>query len=167
MAGSEVRRLREGDDRRAFECGDPDLDQFFREHVATNEFTYRACATYVVAAGGRVVAFATVVPTTVAPRALGRERRGLPGYPQPALRLARLGTDQRDQRRGHADQLMRQVFASAQALARDYGCIGVVLDAVPTAVGYYARFGFTTLQEPAPPASTTPMFLPRRKYETG
>lgn len=41
--------------------------------------------------------------------------------------------------------LLRAVFVLAHQMARDYGCIGVIVDAKAEAVDYYKRFGFSKL----------------------
>jgi len=94
------------------------------------------------------------------------KRRRLPTYPLPVLRLARLAvaSDQRGQGVGRV--LLRGVFTLAWRKADDLGCVGVVVDAKPEAVGFYERLGFVPLacrggllgDRPAP----TPMFLELR-----
>ena len=41
--------------------------------------------------------------------------------------------------------LLRAVFALAHQMARDYGCVGVLVDAKSEAIAYYKRFGFVEL----------------------
>jgi predicted N-acetyltransferase YhbS len=82
----------------------------------------------------------------------------------PVLRLARLAVDSTAQTRGVGRTLLRHVFRLALTLAENFGCVGVVVDAKPGAVEFYARFGFSPLEvgegqmasRPAP----SPMFLP-------
>jgi predicted N-acetyltransferase YhbS len=84
-------------------------------------------------------------------------------YPLPVLRLARLAVDQSAQGQGLGAQLLRLVFQLALRMANDYGCVGVIVDAKPDAVDFYARYGFIPLgavegQSDARP-QPTPMFL--------
>ena len=58
------------------------------------------------------------------------------------LRLARLAVDERAQGRGVGLLLLRAVFLLAHRLASDFGCAGVVVDAKPEAVAFYACYGF-------------------------
>ncbi len=167
MADAEIRRLLETDVCATFECGEADVDGFVRNYVHINEFKYRACATYVAVVAGSIVSIATVVPASIDPRVLGRERKGLAGYPQPVLKLAKFGTDRTFSGKGYGMQLMHRVFVCAHVLVREYGCIGVATDAVLGAVSYYQRFGFTKLSEPTTPECGTLMYLPRRKIPGG
>ena len=79
------------------------------------------------------------------------------------LRLARLGVGQSAQGQGLGVQLLRFVLQLALRMAEDYGCIGVIVDAKPNAVRFYAKYGFIPVDavegrsdaRPEP----TPMFL--------
>ena len=72
-------------------------------------------------------------------------RRKLPQYPLPVLRLARLAVDETAQRQGIGVALLRFALRLALAMANDYGCVGVVVDAKPDAVAFYARYGFVAV----------------------
>ena len=92
-----------------------------------------------------------------------RMRRRLPGYPLPILRLARLAVDERVQGLGVGRALLRHVLDLALDQRDSLGCIGVVTDAKPDAVSFYARYGFEPLEgvrEGALHGGATPLFLP-------
>jgi len=72
-------------------------------------------------------------------------RRKLPQYPLPVLRLARLAVDRSAQGKGVGGALLRAVFVLAREMAGRVGCVGVVVDAKPEAIGFYERYGFTKL----------------------
>jgi GNAT superfamily N-acetyltransferase len=142
----EIRLLLPGDDRDEFQSGNPRLDDYFRHYAGQNQFRHRIGAAYVAADGARICGFATVSPAQIElekPRA--QVIRRFPGYPIPVLRLARLGVDRRQQGRGVGEALLRYVFSLAQRMSIESGCVGVVVDAKPEAVGYYERFGFRPL----------------------
>ncbi len=139
----EVRKLRSDDDRTRFRSGNLDLDRFFHRFAGQNQFRHHVGTTYVAVEAGEVVGFATVAPSAIEVKDLPpTRRRGLPSYPLPVLRLARLAVDERAQGRGVGLLLLRAVFVLARTLASDFGCVGVVVDAKPDAVAFYARYGF-------------------------
>ncbi|MBX3472681.1 MAG: GNAT family N-acetyltransferase [Planctomycetes bacterium] len=139
----EVRKLRPDDDRTPFRSGNLDLDRFFHRFAGQNQFRHHVGTTYVAVEEGVVVGFATVSPSAIEVKDLPPKRRkGLPSYPLPVLRLARLAVDERAQGRGVGLLLLKAVFVLARALATDFGCVGVVVDAKPEAVAFYARYGF-------------------------
>ena len=161
----EIRLLRPDDDRRAFSCGQPDLDRFFHHYAGQNQFKLHLAVTYVVTVEGRLLGFATVTVGSLERRNLpsARMRRRLPSYPLPVLRLARLGVDQRVQGLGVGRALLRHVLSLALNQRDSLGCIGVVTDAKPEAVAFYARYGFERIEavrEGALHGDATPLFLP-------
>jgi predicted N-acetyltransferase YhbS len=164
----EIRALRETDDRTAFRSGDFDLDRFLVKYAGQNQFRHHIGTTYVAVDGPRIVGYATVAPASVAGVELpATHRRRLPAYPLPVLRLARLAVDQGAQGGGVGRALLRHVLLLALKMAVDFGCVGVVVDAKPGAVEFYARLGFSPLEvaegaldaHPAPAALFQPLDL--------
>lgn len=163
----EIRRLREQDERSKFRSGDVDLDRFFLRYAGQNQFRHHIGVTYVAVDAGEVLGFVTVSPAEVEaenlPASLSKK---LPRYPLPILRIARLAVDERARGQGLGKNLLRFALGLASQMAKDLGCMGVVVDAKPQAVEFYTRLGFTKLEavegasdaRPAP----TPMFLAMR-----
>ena len=106
-----------------------------------------------------------VVPGSIAIEQLPRpERRRLPGYPLPILRLARLAVATTHHGRGIGSRLGRFSLELAREMADRFGCSGVIVDAKPTAVGFYARLGLAALAVGAGELPSRPrpqvLFLP-------
>lgn len=160
----EIRALRESDDRSGFRSGDPDLDRFLQKYAGQNQFRHHIGTTYVAVEGDRVLGYATVAPGHIEIEDLPVARRKrLPRYPLPILRLARLAVQESSRGRGVGRELLRFVLNLSLQMARDFGCIGVVVDAKPEAAAFYRQFGFSALdvregQSPARPQPTA-MFL--------
>jgi GNAT superfamily N-acetyltransferase len=163
----EIRRLQEGDDRSQFRSGDDDLDRFFHRFAGQNQFRHYVGVTYVAVEQRQVHGFVTVSAGQLEgdriPAALHRK---LPGYPLPILRLARLAVNTSAQGQGLGRLLLRFVLQLAATMARDYGCVGVVVDAKPDAMAFYAKYGFVELTAVEGAADArprpTPMFLAMR-----
>lgn len=164
MAELEIRLLRREDDRSGFHCGEPALDRFFQHYAGQNQFKLHLCVTWVAARGAELLGFVTLVGgslerATVPDSAL---RRRLPEYPLPILRLARLGVDRRAQGLGIGRALVRHALRLALGRHFPTGCVGVVTDAKPGAVDFYAGLGFIPLagvREGLLHGEPTPMFL--------
>ena len=136
-----------GDNRSGFVSGDPDLDRFFRKYAGQNQFRHHVGTTYVAVAGGTIAGFATVSAASIHVEAIPEKlRQHLPHYPLPVLRLARLAVNQRMQQQGVGQQLLRAVLLLAREMADRVGCIGVLVDAKPGAMGFYRRYGFEELE---------------------
>jgi len=168
----EIRPLREDDDRAPFDSGDPDLDRFFHKFAGQNQFRHHIGVTYIAVEGRRILGFATMAPGHVEIDALpASTRKKLPRYPLPILRLARLAVDRSVRGQGIGRQLLRAVLQLALRMATDYGCAGVLVDAKPDAVDFYARYGFIAVDavegQSAARPQPAPMFLPVRAIKAG
>jgi len=167
----EIRPLRPADDRTGFGSGDAALDLFLQRYAGQNQFRHHIGVTYVAVDNQRIQGYVTVSPGSFDVEELPAER-GMPPYPIPVLRIARLAVDRRYGGRGLGKALLRFCIELAERMCDELGCVGLLVDAKPEAVSYYERLGFesidamegATLQRPAP----TPMFLalgavPRRR----
>ncbi len=160
----ELRPLSRDDDRNDFSCGQADLDRFFEHYAAQNQFKLHLAVTYVALIEGKIVGFATVAGSSIERASLpgARLRKRLPRYPLPVLRLARLGVDLRAQGLGIGRALLRHVLGLAVEQRDRLGCMGVVVDAKPEAIRFYASLGFEPLEdvrEGLLVSEPTPMFL--------
>jgi len=163
-AAFEIRPLERGDDRAGFSCGEPALDRFFQHFAGQNQFELHLAVTYVAVTEARILGFATVAASSIERKQVppSSVRRRLPSYPLPALRLARLGVDTSAQGLGVGRALLCHVLVLALDQRDRLGCVGVVTDAKPDAIGFYERYGFTPLEgvrEGALHGAPTPMFL--------
>lgn len=144
----EIRVLLPGDERRHFRSGNIELDRFFQRFAGQNQFRVQLGVTHVAVEQGQILGFATVsagqVKLTALPEA---ERKGLPAYPVPVIRLSRMAVSETAQGRGIGAALLRHVNLLAVELSTaKVGCAGVLVDAKPEARGFYARFGFIELE---------------------
>ena len=142
-----VRRLEPRDDRTGFRSGNIDLDRFFQRYAGQNQFRHHIGTTYIAIQNDRIVGFATVSSGEVVAEKLAKSlRRRLPDYPLPILRLARLAVDERFQGHGIGRFLLRAMLRLALEMRDRVGCIGIVVDAKPEAVDFYAGLGFRPMR---------------------
>src|SRR5659263_302895 len=106
------RPLERSDIRDDFDCGDPSFNDFLRRYAGQNQFKNYVGVTYVVVGDRHAVrAYATVSASSLDLSGLpGDDRRGLPDYPLPVLRLARLAVDLRHQGLGLGRALVRDMM---------------------------------------------------------
>ena len=170
----EIRALRPSDDRSAFQSGDEGLDRFFHRYAGQNQFRHHLGVTYIAVEGDRILGFATVAPRHIEIEDLPEgTRKKLARYPLPVLGLARLAVDKSARSTGLGSHLLRFVLAVAARMADEVGCVGVVVDAKPAAVDFYARFGFEPFEalegrsdgRPRPTAMWLPMRPIKRSPE--
>jgi predicted N-acetyltransferase YhbS len=143
----EIRVLEKGDDRSQFHCGDQALDLFFHNYAGQNQFKHHIGTTYVAVESKIIIGFVTVSPGHLDFEGLpAAVKKKLPAYPIPILRLARLAVALLSQKSGCGAQLLRFVLKLALKMSEELGCAGVVADAKPDAIAFYARYGFEALE---------------------
>ena len=161
---AEIRLLARDDERGGFSCGQPDMDRFFEHYAGQNQFKLHLAVTYVAIIDGLIAGFATVATSSLERAAIpsARQRKRLPSYPLPVLRLARLGVDTRAKGLGLGKALLRYVLVLALDQRDRLGCVGVVADAKVDAIPFYERLGFVALEgvrEGLLAGEPLPMFL--------
>ena len=165
MAEPAIRRLLAGEDASRFRCGDPEYDIFLQRYAGQNQDRLFVGTTYAALDGQRVVGYVTVAVGQLDRDDLPKGAHSrLPRYPLPVLRLARLAVDEAFQGRGLGRRLAAYAFAVALQVRVTGGCVGIVVDALPARVGFYADLGFEELeltggQSPIRPQPVA-MFLP-------
>jgi GNAT superfamily N-acetyltransferase len=156
-----IRRLRADDDRSGFRSGNVDLDRFFQRFAGQNQFRHHIGTTYVAIDDGRILGFATVAPSEIAAEGVSEaQRKRLPRYPLPVLRLARLATEESARGRGIGSALLQAVFTLAHTMADDLGCVGVIVDAKADAIAFYEKLGFVALEPRAGQLGDRPEPIP-------
>lgn len=142
----------ESQDREAFDCGEPALNDYLRR-TAWQHQRMRIANTYVLvrrAEHGRILGFFTLsfleVEATEIPAGC---RKRLPPSRLPAARLGRLAVDLSCQGEGYGGLLLADaVRRVARAIREVAGVVGLFVDAKnERLVGYYQRFGFIPLED--------------------
>lgn len=141
-----VRALRAEDDRQRFESGHPEIDDFFQRYAGQNQWRQHIGVTYCLFRGEYVAGFVTLSAGDIDPRELpdGVGAR-LPRYSAPVLRLARMGVTRELHGTGLGQELLYVTAVIALEMRARTGCVGILVDAKPEAVGYYERHGFQLL----------------------
>ena len=145
-----IRRLEESDFLDGFDCGDEPLNGYLKKHAWNNQRKSSIGVTYVAveeAAPRTVIGYFTVATASVPRDALPRRAvRGLPAYDLPMLLLARLAVDHRFRSRGLGHALLAEALRIAVTVSEQAGCRCVIVDAYPSAIAWYERYGFRPVE---------------------
>src|SRR5690242_16292949 len=113
----------------AFDSGTPELDSWLKRRALANE-ALGTSRTYVVTAGGRVVAFYALANGAVAHKDVSaKTRRNMPD-PIPVMVLARLAVDSAHQKQGLGSAVLKDALLRTIAAAQIAGIRAVLLHAI-------------------------------------
>ncbi len=158
-----VRRLEEADVVENFDCNDPALNSSLKKHAWSNQQKSFIGVTYVVvdeAAPQTVLGYFTLATSSIPRDAFPKKHvRGLPTYDLPLILLACLAVDHRFEGKGLGTLLLKEAFKISLNIAERVGCRCIITEAYPDKVGWYAKYGFVSLEESAENKPTRRMFL--------
>jgi predicted GNAT family N-acyltransferase len=149
-------------DRASFTCGEPSLDRYLRE-LALQHHDAGISTTHVLidkTAPARVLGYYTLSAAQLLLTELQEaDRKRLPRYPVPAVRMGRLAVARSEQGRGHGDYLVGHAVARCLALREQLGVRVLLVEALSEhAAAFYLAYGFRCVAE-----STRSFYLPLGK----
>jgi GNAT superfamily N-acetyltransferase len=140
-------------DRAGFACGEPSLDTYLREQ-ATQHHRAGIATTHVLvdnAAPANVLGYYALSAAQLLLTDLQEaDRKRLPRYPVPAIRMARLAVTAAEQGKGHGDFLLAHAVARCLGLRDHLGVRVLLVDALhEKAARFYRAYGFRASSESA------------------
>ncbi len=135
-------KLTPGHDVRAFDSGEPVLDEWLRRRAAQNEAS-GASRTYVICIDNRVVGYYSLsVGAVTHEQAPGRVKRNMP-QPIPAMVLGRLAVDREFQGKGIGRGLLKDAGLRTSQAAAIAGIRVLLVHAISdSAKRFYEAYGF-------------------------
>ena len=154
-----IEKLERRHDRKAFACGQPDLDRYLKEQ-ARQDTARRVAATFVAVERGRavVIGYYSLSATGVPLRDLPPQTAArFPRYPLlPATLLGRLAVDRTYQGRRLGEFLLVDALRRSLEQSGEIGSIAVIVDAIDDrARTFYEHFQFIAF-----PDEPRRLFLP-------
>ncbi|MDP4014338.1 MAG: GNAT family N-acetyltransferase [Candidatus Nanopelagicales bacterium] len=134
-------------DRRAFDSGQPALDEWLRSQAGQQDCRHNA-RTFLAVLDNRVIGYySTLTYRLDLDEVAAAVGAGARQYPIPAVLLARLAVDREFQGHGVGSRLLLDGLARLASVSRDIGFEVVVVDALDQdASVFYRRFGFRAFQ---------------------
>ncbi len=143
----QIRQLQKKDNRQEFNCGQEDLDYFFKRFAGQNQFRYHIGVNYIATNDETIFGFITLAMGSLEVQGSIAKNRLPEHYPLPILRIGRLAVDIRFQGQGIGKQLLRHALLLALQQRDVVGCAGVVVDAKPDAVEFYENLGYKIIKD--------------------
>jgi len=149
-------------DRKYFDCGVDELNNFLKQHVNQNQSkniskTYVAIVAVSADDHKKIYGYYTLSAGHIECDQLPEiVKTKLPKYPIPIARIGRLAVDKDYKGQGIGGFLLHDVFTNVLSIADKMGVFAVIVDAKNNdAKSFYANYGFTELQD-----SELTLFLP-------
>lgn len=140
-----------GHERATFSCGEPSIDEWFRERAGQMSRKGLAAVHLMLEqATGEIAGFYTLSNFTVVATDLPADvGRGMPNsIPLPAHLIGQLGVDQRFQGQGLGEALLFDALKRARRITGDSASLGVVVHALNDRVAaWYRHIGFEPFPE--------------------
>lgn len=133
-------------DRSSFDCGEPSLNRYLREH-AGQHMRDGIATTHVLLeddAPSRILGYYTLAAAQLSLQELQPVDRGrLPRYPVPVARLARLAVAVSEQGQGLGESLLQDAVKRCMDLRGELGVRALLVDALDNgAATFYRLHGF-------------------------
>lgn len=135
-------------DRAGFTCGQPELDHYLQQRAGQHQRDGIATTHVLIddAQPGRILGYCALSAAQLHLHQLHEEdRKRLPAYPVPAVRMGRLAVEQSEQGQGHGQLLLGHVVNLALSMRQTMGVRVLVVDAKNAQVQrFYEAYGFRT-----------------------
>ena len=130
----------------SFDCGIPELNEYLKRYAGQNHRKGLGKTGVLIPSAGSPVAvgYHTLSMAQVDLRFLAeKHRKGMPRYPVPAVRLARLAVDRKWQGQGLGELLLVDAIRRAVLAAQSVAAKLMIVDAMnQRAEGFYIQYGF-------------------------
>lgn len=133
-------------DRAGFACGEPALDNYLRQQAAQHHRDGISTTHVLVDAAdpARILGYYSLSAAQLLLTDLqDADRKRLPNYPVPAIRMGRLAVSASEQGKGHGDYLLAHAVARCLGLRDQLGVRVLLVDALhEKAARFYRAYGF-------------------------
>ncbi len=149
-------------DREGFTCGEPALDAYLRQQAAQHHRDGISTSHVLVddTKPARILGYYSLSAAQLLLTALQQsDRKHLPAYPVPAIRMGRLAVALSEQGKGHGDYLLAHAVARCLSLREQLGVRVLLVDTLhEKAARFYRAYGFHETM-----ANTHTLYLPLGK----
>jgi len=127
----------------AFTCGEHALDRYLKAHAAQNQQEGVSTTHVLVDASDAVLGYFTLSAAQLELTQLQEaDRKRLPRYPVPAVRMGRLAIARSLQKKGYGELLVGHAVRRCLDMREALGVRVMLVDALPAAERFYLQYGF-------------------------
>lgn len=132
----------------SFHCTNSDLNDFLKNDALRNQ-EQLINKTYVCYYQNHLVGYFTLTTDTIQVKSIDSSDcvDDFPYSRYPALKLARLATDEKFQHMGVGSYMLHIAIYLTQKVSEIAGCRYITVDSKPQSVGFYSKHGFKLVEE--------------------
>ena len=153
-----IKVLNKSHDRKAFNCGEPELDNYLQK-IARQHLDKGIAKTFVLIESKTplsILGYMSLSACEILADEIPHHWKKKYPHKLPAMKLARLAVDKNHQKNGYGQLLMADALHKAVNVANNLGIVGLFVDAKhQKAKTFYQQYGFIAL-----PEQLDNMFLP-------
>ena len=128
-----------------FNCGVKELDIYFKNYALKNDIE-NIGKTFVCIQNNKIVGFYTLSNAQIEFNNLNEDlKKGLPRYPIPAIRIARLAVDENHKNKKFGAKLLKDAFKRILVISNQSAIKFIIVDAKETSKSFYEHYGFIKL----------------------
>ncbi|MCQ2772964.1 MAG: GNAT family N-acetyltransferase [Bacilli bacterium] len=132
---------------KGFDCGDESLNHFLYYYASQNDRNNLG-KTFVALDGNQIIGFYTLSNSSLAFSELSSEdKKKLPRYPIPCIRIARFAVDVQCQKQGVGKQLLSHALKKIVSVSEHSAIYFVIVEAKDNSRGFYEHYGFHCIDE--------------------
>ena len=129
-----------------FDCGDENLNIYLKKYAGQNQSRGLGRTTLLIDNKFTIIGYFTTAGASVLQENLSSiERRKLPRYPIPCLRICRLAVDKRYQKKGYGELLIGEIFDRARQISELTVLYALIVEPKEKAISFYEHYGFKKL----------------------
>ncbi len=129
-----------------FECGNKNLNEYLVKYARQNEHK-QISRTFLLLDNLTVVGYFTLATADLDIESFGpEEKKKLPNYPIPCIRIARLAVDIKYQSKGHGKYLLKEIIKKVISISSVVGVFALIVDSKNESIEFYEHFGFKSLE---------------------
>jgi len=157
IGGLRIEPISKTHERKTFNCGKPQLDEYLHRHARQNDEKNISKTFVAVNDENIVVGYYSLCTSSIEFEELPDEiRKQLPNYPVPAALIAKLAVDENLRGQGLGSKLLIDALQRIMSASREIGIKAVLVDAIDDeALTFYQHFEFIEL-----PDQDLKLFLP-------
>ena len=136
-----------GDGFDFFDCGEEKLNEYLKKYARQNELR-NISRTFLLLNNFEVMGYYTLSTAEISWNSISNKiRKGLPKYPIPSLRIARLAIDKKHQKKGFGKLLVKSIFLKALAISEEVGLHFIIVEPKEESIGFYELYGFKQISD--------------------